>query len=44
MCLLAASYPRVVETARALIADLTTDERAAVMGGTAVEVYDLRID
>ena len=41
--LLAAPYPSVVGTARALIADLADDERAAVMGGTAVEVYELRI-
>ena len=43
VCLLAASYQRVIETARLLVADLTADERAAVMGGTAVEVYDLPI-
>ena len=43
VCLLAAPYPRVIEAARALIADLTPDERAAVMGGTAVEVYGLRV-
>ena len=42
--LLAASYQTVADTARALLAGLSMDERAAVMGGTAAEVYDLRID
>ena len=42
--LLAAPYQSVVDTARALLAGLSDDERAAVMGGTAAEVYDLRID
>ena len=42
--LLAAPYDRVVDTARALIAGLSTAEQGAVMGGTAVGVYDLRID
>lgn len=42
--LLAAPYQTVVDTARALLAGLSDDERAAVMGGTAAEVYDLRID
>jgi L-fuconolactonase len=40
--LLAAPYPRVVETAGALIQGLGAAERDAVMGGTAVEVYGLR--
>ena len=43
VCLLAASYKRVIETALALVADLTADERAAVMGGTATEVYGLAV-
>ena len=43
VCLLATTYQRVIETAHVLVADLTADERAAVMGGTAVEVYDLPI-
>jgi L-fuconolactonase len=43
VCLLAATYQRVIETAHVLVADLSADERAAVMGGTAVEVYDLPI-
>ena len=42
--LLAAPYQTVIDTARALLAGLSGDERAAVMGGTAAEVYDLRID
>jgi L-fuconolactonase len=42
--LLAAPYQTVFDTAQALLAGLSGDERAAVMGGTAVEVYDLRID
>jgi L-fuconolactonase len=41
--LLAAPYERVVDTARALIAGLSRAEQGAVMGGTAVGVYDLRI-
>jgi len=41
--LLAAPYQRIVETALALLAGLTPDERAAVMGGTAVEVYGLSV-
>ena len=41
--LLAAPYSRVVDTVRALIEDLSEDERAAVMGGTAIEVYGLRL-
>ncbi len=43
VCLLAAPYQRVVETARTLIADLSADEQAAVMGGTAIEVYGLAV-
>ena len=42
--LLAAPYQRVVDTARALLAGLSAEEQAAVMGGTAAEVYDLRVD
>lgn len=41
--LLAAPYGTVVDTARALLVQLSADERAAVMGGTAIEVYDLPI-
>ena len=43
VCLLAAPYQRVVDTARTLIAGLTTDEQAAVMGGNAIEVYGLAV-
>ena len=43
VCLLAAPYERVVDDgATPWSAGLTADERAAVMGGTAVEVYGLR--
>ena len=41
--LLAAPYERVVETTRTLLAGLSAGEQAAVMGGTAVEVYGLRV-
>jgi L-fuconolactonase len=43
VCLLATTYQRVIETAHELVVALTADERAAVMGGAAVEVYDLPI-
>ena len=39
VCLLAASYERVVATARELTADLSDAERAAVFGGNARAVY-----
>jgi L-fuconolactonase len=42
VCLLAASYERVVDTARNLAADLTATEQARVFGGTAIETYGLR--
>ena len=42
VCLLAASYERVVDTARELTADLTAIEQARVFGGTAIETYGLR--
>jgi L-fuconolactonase len=42
VCLLAASYERVVDTSRQLTADLTATERARVSGGTAIETYGLR--
>jgi L-fuconolactonase len=44
VCLLAASYDRVVEAARELLGDLSDDERARVFGGTAMEVYGLDAD
>jgi L-fuconolactonase len=42
VCLLAASYERVVETARELTAELTATDQARVFGGTAIETYGLR--
>jgi L-fuconolactonase len=44
VCLLAASYERVVEAARELLDDLSEDERTRVFGGTAMEVYGLDAD
>ena len=41
VCLLAASYGEVVDANRALVAGLSDDERAAVLGGTAAHVYGL---
>jgi len=41
VCLLAGSYATIIATARALTAGLSEDERAAVFGGTAEEVYRL---
>ena len=42
VCLLAASYERVVETAMDLTGTLSATERARVFGGTAIETYGLR--
>ena len=44
VCLLAASYQTVVDTARTLIAGLSADERAAIMGETAATLYGLGRD
>jgi L-fuconolactonase len=41
--LLAAPYPRVVDTAQALLESLSAVDRAAVLGGTAMDVYRLRL-
>ena len=41
VCLLAASYERVVETARSLVARLSPQEQATIFGGTARAVYRL---
>jgi L-fuconolactonase len=41
VCLLAASYDRVVEAARELMAGLSGVEQARIFGGTAMEVYSL---
>lgn len=42
VCRLAATYTEVLDTARALIQDLSDDERAAVLAATAERVYGLR--
>jgi L-fuconolactonase len=42
VCLLACSYARWVETLRTLIGELSTTERERILGGTAIEVYQLR--
>jgi L-fuconolactonase len=44
VCLLAAGYDEVLATAQTLIASLTADEQAAILGGTAVEIYGLAVD
>lgn len=41
VCTLAASYRRVHDAANALLAGLSSDERAWVFGGTATDVYVL---
>ena len=41
VCLLAATYGEALDTARTTLAGLSGDERAAVFGGNAVEVYRL---
>lgn len=41
VCLLAASYDRVTDTARQLIARLSPGERTAVLSGTALRAYRL---
>jgi L-fucono-1,5-lactonase len=42
VCLLAANYARVVETATNLTSELTATERALIFGATAIETYRLR--
>jgi L-fuconolactonase len=44
VCLMAAQYDRVLETARTLISALTVSEQAAVLGRTASAVYGLALD
>lgn len=44
VCLLAASYETVAATARTLISGLTASEQAAILGGTAVSLYELGRD
>jgi L-fuconolactonase len=41
VCTLAASYERVVDLAEQLLGGLSPDERAAVFGGNAADVYAL---
>jgi L-fuconolactonase len=41
VCLVAASYERVVSTAHELVADLSDDDRERIFGGTATETYGL---
>ena len=41
VCLLAATYDGVLDAARATLAGLSSEERAAVFGGNAIEVYRL---
>jgi len=41
VCLLAASYAQTVRTTRALVAELSNGERAAILGDTARRVYRL---
>ncbi len=43
VCLLAASYDKWVETTDALLADLSSTERDAIMGGNAQRAYKLRV-
>jgi L-fuconolactonase len=44
VCLLAAGYQQVVDVTRALLDELSVDERSAVFGGTAIELYRLALD
>lgn len=44
VCLLAGSYADVLGAARTLVEGLQPDEREAVLGGTAIEVYRLATD
>lgn len=44
VCLLAARYDDVVSTAELLVEGLSADEKAAIFGGTAVQVYGLAVD
>ncbi|AGI22678.1 amidohydrolase 2 [Pseudomonas sp. ATCC 13867] len=40
VCLLAADYAQVIELQRSLLDELSTDERAAISGGTACRLYE----
>ena len=41
VCLLAADYGAVLDLVESAVAELTADERAAVLGGNAIRVYGL---
>jgi L-fuconolactonase len=41
VCVLAAEYARVVNATRALIAELSASEQAAILGGNAARIYQL---
>lgn len=43
VCLLAATYAQVAEAAAELVAQLSSDERGEIFGGTAVRAYRLRV-
>ncbi len=43
VCLLAAPYAEVIAAARSLLDDLSSAEQAAVFGGTAIDVYGLKV-
>lgn len=43
VCVLAADYARVVAATRALIAELSASEQAAILGGNAARVYNLKL-
>ncbi len=44
VCLLAGTYAEVLDAAKALLARLAPEERVAVFGGNAIEVYRLAVD
>jgi L-fuconolactonase len=43
VCVLAADYARVVAATRELIAELSASEQAAILGGNAARVYQLKL-
>ena len=43
VCVLAADYARVVSTTRELIDELSASEQAAILGGNAARVYQLKL-
>jgi L-fucono-1,5-lactonase len=44
VCLLAGSYPDVLDATRTVLAELSAAEHSAVFGRTAIEVYRLAVD